>query len=231
VISSIVLAGAFMLWNTHQQEGMQLAQKISIRNEMTLSSKRIQRSVTLAGFGLDGAANLSKDDAVGSDTLIIYSNSREKRSALASDYVHGYPVLQVADGSAFQGSYYVAIKSGSSREIRRIARRTGSILELDSPLKLDYKVDSAMAYPASRERYYSDQGAKVLMRENTDGSMVLAKDVTNFQVSFRDKHGESTENGSEVRTVLYSFTGVYKAREGALNSIVFSSSAIARNAL
>jgi prepilin-type N-terminal cleavage/methylation domain-containing protein len=231
VVSSIVLAGAYALWNTQQEQGSRLAQKISIRNELTLSSKRIQRSVTLAGIGLGGAANLAKEDAVGSDTLIIYSNPSESRSGLAADYDHGSPFLLVTDGSVFANEYFVAIKSSSSGEIRRIVHRSGSVIQLESPFLVDYKADSAMAFPAKRERYYSNQQAKALMRENTDGSMVVARDVTNFQVSFRNKRGESTEKASEVRTVLFSVTGVFKAREGALNSIVYSSTAIPRNAL
>ncbi len=232
VVSSIVLAGAFTLWNTHQQEGFRISKKISVRNEMTLSSKRIQRSVTLAGLGLNGAATLAKDDAVGSDTLIIYTNKRETHSALMTDFIHGgAPAIHVTDPSVFTGSSYVAVKTGANGEIRRIINASGAILMLDSPFNLDHPAATSTIYPATRERYYSDQETKSLMHEGSDGTIVVAKDVTNFQVSFRNKHGGATEIANEVRTVLFSFTGIYPAREGALNSIVFSSTAIPRNSL
>jgi prepilin-type N-terminal cleavage/methylation domain-containing protein len=232
VVSSIVLAGAFKLWSVHQEEGYRISKKISVRNEMTISSKRIQRSVTLAGIGLDGAANLAKEDAVGSDTLIIYTNEPAGRTTLLSDFTHGGgPAISVADPSIFEGALYAAIKTGTSGEIRRIAYRNGSIMQLESPFGMDHPIATSTVYPVSRERYYSNQGSKTLMHEGRDGTVVVAKDVTNFQVSFRNSHGDATEVATEVRTVLFSFTGIYPAREGALNSIVFSSTAIPRNTL
>jgi prepilin-type N-terminal cleavage/methylation domain-containing protein len=232
VVSSIVLAGAFTLWNTHQQEGFRIGKKITVRNEMTLSSKRIQRSVTLAGLGLNGAANLAKEDAVGSDTLIIFTNQAETHSALVTDFIHGGPpALMVAEPSVFAGYRYVAVKTGNLGEIRRILSSNSSILLLDSPFGIDHPAATSVAYPAQRERYYSNQESQSLMHEGREGVIVVARDVTNFQVSFRNKRGEATEVANEVRTVLFSFTGVYPAKEGALNSIVFSSTAIPRNAL
>jgi hypothetical protein len=232
VVSTIVLAGAYRLWKTHEEQGHQLTQKINIRNEMTLSSKRIQRSVTLAGLGLGGAANLAKEDAVGSDTLVIYTNPNEDRSVLVSDYIHvGSAVVHVAEPSKFSGARYLAIKSATSGEIRKIVGMNSSIVMLESPFQFDYPAATSAVFPATRERFYSNQEAKALMREAKDGSIIVAKNVTNFQVSFRNKHGESTEIVNEVRTVVFSFTGVFDAREGALNSIVFSSTAIPRNTL
>ncbi len=232
VVSSLVLAGGYSLWRTHQTQDYRLGKKIDLRNQMTLSSKRIQRSITLAGIGLNGAANLTKEDAVGSDTLIIYTNRGERRSTLASDITHGGGAIILVDSSSvFVDASYIIVTTGTASEIRMIVHRSGASIYLNGAFTADHPKATSMAYPATRERYYSDQTNNELMRDGGGTASVVAKDVKNFQVSFRNKHGESTEISSEVRTVQYSFTGIFPAEEGALNSIVFSSTAIPRNTL
>lgn len=231
VAAGLVLAGTYTLWTTHQHEGYRIEKKIDLRNQIALSSKKIQRSITLAGIGLNGAANLGKEDAVGSDTLIIYTNMGEASSGLSSDYSHAVTAIQVANPSAFTGAGYIALRSGASGEIRRIASQSGSTLYLDSPFDVDHPMATTVAYPATRERYYTDQTANHLMKQSGGSAVSVASDIRNFQVSFKNKNGVSTETPAEVRTVQYSFTGVFPAKEGALTSIVFSSTAIPRNIL
>lgn len=231
-VGAIVLGGAFTLWKTHQEEGYRLERKIELRNVMTLSSKRIQRSVTLAGYGLGGAANLAKDAAAGSDTLTLYTNLEGRHSALLTDIPAGtVTALQVADPSIFLDAGFVAVGDGSSGEIRRVVGQTGSSLLVDAPFTASFAASNALAYPAIRERYYSDQASSCLMREGDGESRVAAKAVRNFRVAFRDRHGNPTDSAPAVRTVVFSFTGIFPAREGAVNSMVFSSTAIPRNTL
>lgn len=231
VVGSIVLGAAYSLWNTQQTEGYRLGKKIELRNNMTLASKRIQRAVTLAGIGLKGGANLAKGDDIGSDTLVIFTNQGELNSPLNYNAYHGSSLISVSNPGAFEGASYVVIATDTSSELREIVDRNGSNLYLDAPLDFNHPQAASTALPAIRERFYSDQVANQLMRDVEGSTSMVAKDVKNFQVSFRNKHGESTENSAEVRTVQYSFTGVYPAREGALNSILFSSTAIPRNTL
>lgn len=231
VAAALVLAGTYTLWSTHQREGYRLEKKIDLRNQITLSSKKIQRSITLAGIGLNGAANLEKADATGSDTLIIYTNMAEARSNLSSNISKTVPAISVTNPAAFSGASYVAVGSGPSGEIRHIDHQSGSMLYLDAPFSSDHPMATTIAYPAMRERYYTDQAANHLMRESGGTAVAVAADIRNFQVSFKDKSGASTEIQSEVRTVQYSFTGVFPAPEGALTSMVFSSTAIPRNIL
>lgn len=232
VVGGIVLAGAYSLWKTQQTEGFRLGKKIELRNAMTLASKRIQRSVTLAGIGLQGAANLEKGDAVGSDTLVIYTNPGELSCGLSSDVTHGGgAVVQVDNPSIFADAEFVAVGTGAGAEIRAIMHRSSNMLYVSSSFASDHPRATSIAMPANRERYYSNQGTNQLVRAASGGVTVVAKDVKNFQVSFRNKYGESTESRAEVRTVQFSFTGVFPAREGALNSMIFSSTAIPRNTL
>jgi len=231
VIGTLVLAAAYSLWRTHQVEGMRLSKKIELRNKLTLASKRLQRSVTLAGLGLSGAPNLGKQDAEGSDTLIIYTNPTEAKAGLAADADHHIAAIQVDATAPFAAGSYVALVGGGHAELRRIVSISGSSLALDSALANDYTMAGTLAFPASRERYYSQQDSTRFVHETSDIAHVIATDVKNFQVSFADKLGRSTDIPSQVRTVRFSLTGIFPAREGAINSIILSSTAIPRNTL
>jgi hypothetical protein len=231
VIGTLVLAGAYSLWLTHQDESYRLGKKIDVRNQLALSSKRLQRSITLAGLGLGGAGNLAKDDAVGSDTLIIFLNTTEQRSTLSSDASHTVPVIHVDDPTPFAAAEYLAISFAGHGEIRRIVNISGSDIYLDTAFASDYPMAGSLACPASRERFYSDQDSTQFVREFGGNRQIMAKSVKNFQVSFGDKNGAATEVPAEVRTVRFSLTGIYPAKQGALNSIVISSTAIPRNML
>jgi hypothetical protein len=231
LIASLVMAGAYSIWRTHQTEGMRLSRKIDLRNKLTLASKRLQRSVTLAGFGLSGAANLAKEDAVGSDTLTLFTNPEEAKAGLAADADRHVPAIRVDAPNLFSAGGYVALVGGGHAELRRIVAVSGTLLSLDSAFANDYSATGSMAFPAHRERYYSEQDSARLIHEIRAARHVVAANVKNFQVSFADKHGNSTEISSQVRTVRFSFTGIFPAREGAPNSMVFSSTAIPRNTL
>lgn len=231
VVGSMVMAGAYSIWLTHQTEGNKLSKKIELRNKLTLASKKIQKSVTLAGIGLAGSANLSKQDAVGSDTLIVFANTQERKSGLASATDHHTPVIQVASPGIFEGAEYIGIAGGGHAELRRVVQVSGTGLQLDTAFTNDYPVAGTLVFPAERERFYTDQDSSQFIREASDGAYVVATDVKNFQISFADKHGESTEIPGRIRTVRYSLTGVFPAKAGAISTMIFSSTAIPRNTL
>lgn len=231
LIASLVMAAAYGLWRTHQTEGMRLSKKIELRNKLTLASKRLQRAVTLAGIGLSGSANLAKQDAIGSDTLIIYTNPAETKAGLAAAADHHVAAIQVDNSAPFAAGGYVALVGGGHAELRRIVSVSGSTLSLDSAYANDYPAAGTSAFPARRERFYSRQDSSQLIHESPEGRQIVATDVKNFQVSFADQQGNSTEVPSQVRTVRFSITGIFPAREGAINNIILSSTAIPRNIL
>jgi hypothetical protein len=231
VIGSLIMAAAYGLWRTHQIEGMRLSKKIELRNKLTLASKRLQRAVTLAGIGLSGAANLGKQDAIGSDTLVIFTNPAEAKAGLAFPSDHHVAAIQVDVAGPFSAGGYVALVGGGHAELRRIVSVTGSSLSLDSAFANDYPAPGTAVLPARRERFYSQQDSLRLIHETPEGLQILATEITNFQVSFADQQGHPTEAPTRVRTVRYSLTGIFPARKGALNSIILSSTAIPRNTL
>lgn len=231
VVGAILLAGSFRLWKTHSEESFRLQKKAELRDRMTLSSKQIQRSITLAGLGLSKVPTLVKEDAVGSDTLFIYTNGSEARTGVLSDLALGQYAVHVEDAAAFADARFFAVSDGSHGEVKPIDNINGNVIVLESPLESAYLRAATSAYPARREKYFSDQSENRLIRSVDGNSKVLAEDIHNFQVSFRDRNGASTEESLKVRTVHFSFTGHFPAREGALNSMVFTSTAIPRNTL
>lgn len=231
VVGAIMLAGSFRLWKTHSEESFRLQKKAELRDRMTLSSKRIQRSITLAGLGLSRIPTLVKEDAVGSDTLFIYTNGSEARTGVLSDLTAGQFAVHVEDASAFAGARFLAVSDDTHGEVKPIESMNGNVIVLGAPLESIYLRAATSAYPARREKYFSDQAGNRLIRSVDGSPKVLAEDIHNFQVSFRDRYGVSTEESLRVRTVHFSFTGHFPAREGALNSIVFTSTAIPRNTL
>jgi Tfp pilus assembly protein PilE len=231
VVAAIALAGAFRVWKTNTEESHRLQKKAELRDRMAIASKQLQKSITLAGLGLQRAPTMAKADAVGSDTLVIYTNPREVRSGVLSNLVQGQFAIHVSNGSIFQGAGYMVISDGTRGEVRPIDRSQGYVIVLSTPLGSDYLMSSVTVQPAIRERFYTDQEENRLMRTVDGTSRVLAPDVRNFQVSFKDRTGASTEDATLARSVQFSFSGVFPAREGALNSVNFTSTAIPRNVL
>jgi prepilin-type N-terminal cleavage/methylation domain-containing protein len=231
VVGALVLAGGFRLWKANHEETWRLRKKTELRDRMTLSSKRIQRSITLAGLGMAKAPTLIKSDAVGSDTLVIFLNAGEQRSALLSDLYAGQLAVYVGSPQVFQGNPFLAVSDGDRGEVKPIERISGNVVILSRPLESAYSRAQATALPARRERYYTDQGGNRLLCDLDGATRVLGEDMRNFQVSFRDRQGASTEDPKAVRAVQFSYTGIFPAREGMLNSILFTSTAIPRNLL
>jgi len=229
VIGTLVLAGAYRLWMINETEGYRLNKKIDLRNEMALASKRIQRAITLAGLAMGGASALEKQDAVGSDTLVVFSNQGETTTKLLSDCSHSVNYVSVQHAGGFSTSGYLALADADGGEVRKISGISGTTVMLQSAFDRDYLKNTAAAYPVTRERYYTNQDSSNLIRESNGTQYSQASSIRNFQVSFRNSAGEATESTDSIRAVQFSFAGIFPAKEGALNSILFSSTAIPRN--
>jgi len=231
-LGTFVLAGIYRLWSNNSEQGNRIQSKIELRNQLALSTKRLNRSITIAGIGLDKVVGLTRIDAIGSDTLNVYTNPDEARTTLVHNYTAGETSITVTEASLFQGIGYVVLANGGSGEVRRVSLKQGAILNLESGFENDYASGSAKVFPANREQYYTDQQTqKFVMVSKAGSAVIIAHNVQNFQVAFRNKAGEATDDLSEVRFVNYSLTGIYPAREGALNSMVYSSTSIPRNIL
>lgn len=231
VVGALVMAGAWRVWKTQHEESFRLRKKTELRDRMALSSKQIQRSITLAGIGLSRAPTLVKADALGSDTLTIYTNEGETRTGSLSNLMVGQYAIHVQNPGALAGALYLAITDGTRGEVKPIERLHGNVVVLRGPLESSYPMAAVSLLPAKREKYWTDQGGSRLIRSVNASVHVLSEDVRNFQVSFRDKSGASTEVPREVRSVHFSFTGVFPAKEGMINSLNFTSTAIPRNLL
>ena len=231
VLGTLLLGGVYRLWSNSQAESHRLQKKIELRNQMTLSSKKIQRSITLAGLGFKSAPKLLKTDAPGSDTLMIYTNLPEASTVLAMDVAGDLGVALVANATIFQYTSFVAVTDSLGGEVRRILRREGPKLILVSTLSRGYSRTSSKIYPVRQEKFYTDQSTNQLVSVVDDRASIMGNAIRNFQVSFRNRLGEPTEIATEIRSVTYSFSGMYPAKDKALNSVIFSSTAIPRNIL
>lgn len=231
-ISGLVLLGVYRLWKSNSFESTKLQRKIELRNQVALSTKRLNQSITQAGYGLNKVVGLEKSDDIGSDTLIIFTNPGEVKTELASDCTHGHGYLFVQSGSLFYQAKFVAVTNGAIGEIKAIRKVESNRIDIEGTFANDFVVAGSWAMPATREKFYTDQSHQSLIRIINDASpSIIGKNVHNFQVSFRDRNGDQTEVLRQVKFVNYSLTGVYPAKQGALNSIVFSSTSIPRNIL
>jgi prepilin-type N-terminal cleavage/methylation domain-containing protein len=231
LVSALVLGGIYNLWKHNHIETLRLQARHEARNQLILASKKLSRSITLVGLGMPGIPAIERSDDVdiGTDTLKLYSNAGEQSSALSSDYSGGSTNLLLADGGIFSGATHVGISDGTHGELRRINSRSGSVIILNSAFSHDYSTTAARAYPATREIFYTDQDQEHLMRIVGGTAQIAGKQVHNFQVSFLDKDGSSTNTVSEIRTVTFSLTGQYEPIRGTLNSLVYTNTAIPRN--
>jgi prepilin-type N-terminal cleavage/methylation domain-containing protein len=230
VLSSLVLTGIYRLWKSSTTESTKIQSKIDLRNQMALSTKRLNQSITVAGLGLNKVVGLQKSDAVGSDTLFVYTNDQEAKTTLETPYNHGQTYVRVVDDGIFEGARFVALTCGSVGEIRTIRETASGKIYLHSAFANDFDVACTQVMPASREMFYSDQSQKKLVRiVNLSSPAIVGNSIHNFQVSFRDRNGTQTDNLGEVKFVNYSLTGIYSVSHGDLSSIVHSSTSIPRN--
>lgn len=231
-IGAFVLAGLYRLWSNNSEESLKLQRKIEIRNQVALSTKRLNQSITLAGIGLEKVVGLTKADAVGSDTLVVYTNASEHRTTLILSHHPQYSMVKVADGSIFANASYVVLTDGTNGEARRIRSREGSTLFLSENFNHQYAVATTTVMPATSHKFYSDQDREMLVCVvNAGDPSIVGRKIKNFQISFRDRNGGVTHALREIRFVNYSLTGVFPTREGAINSVVYSSTSIPRNIL
>jgi prepilin-type N-terminal cleavage/methylation domain-containing protein len=231
-IGAFVLAGIYRLWSNNSQESLKIQRKIEVRNQLALSTKKLNQSIILAGLGLNKVVGLTKVDAVGSDTLKVYINNAEERTSISMAYDHHYRMVRVTDGSLFENAQFLVLANGTSGEVRPIATRNGHTIYVSEAFDRDFPVAGTLAMPATRQKYYTDQERDMLVcTVNFSEPTIVGRSIKNFQIAFRDRNGSQTSALNEIRFVNYSLTGVYPAKEGAISSVVFSSTSIPRNIL
>ncbi len=229
LISSVVLTGLYRMWLSSSEQSVQLRQKIEVRNQITLASKNLQSAITLAGFGMQGVKNIEKFDGVGTDTLLIFSNKSSHQTALGVSYWSGQDHFNVSDPSIFSGAAYIAIKDDAGGEIRKITWKNSNNIGVEEAIGRNFDMDNSIVMPIFLDKYYTDQTHQKLMAVSNGAGRIIGHNLTNFQVAFKDKDGVSTSIVNDIRSVTFSFTGVFSAKEGAISNINFTTTAIPRN--
>ncbi len=230
VVSSIVMGSIYSLWKRSDTETRKLSDKADLRSRMTLVDKIIQKTITNAGYGLYNVVDISKEDAIGSDTLTVYSNSAAITTSLGVTHDKDHIVITVSSASGFTAGGYIAITDGTNNEIRKIYQINDKVITIATKTLNNYDKTNTTAYPVTKERYYSDETLNKMIRQTNDGDPHSFGDkIKNFQLAFLDKNGASTNIYTKIRSINFSITGIYPTPNGTITAVTVTSNAIPRN--
>lgn len=235
VVAGMALAGLYKLFVSNNFESLKLSRKIDARNQLTLTTKKLDWAVTRAGIGLEGVPAMHRTNAIGTDTFYVYMNEAMTRTGLTSDYSTAHSTLSVQNGDAFSNAKFVAIVGPEGGEVAQRSPQSlgaSSVLMLTGPLTRNYSAATARVYPATRYKFYTDQRSDQLVMVTDYSPLAIGSQVRNFQISFKNSLGASTENALDTKSVTFSLTGMFApVHEGAIANIVYSNTAIPRNLL
>jgi prepilin-type N-terminal cleavage/methylation domain-containing protein len=236
VIGSILVSAVFRLWQQNRRASELISSKGDFRDRATLATTQLNRSITMAGFGMTRMDVLRKGSGTHTDTLVVYSNDSERRTTLMDTARSGQTVLRVFKDSGFAASTFLGITDSLNHEYRRVARIAGNAVDgfeihLTSALSHTYLPGVPDIYPVQRERFFADVAEKSLVRYVDDRRIILAGGVTEFRVQLLTRSGAPASLHRDIRVVTFSLTGQYKAPQGMPSSMSFSSTVIPRNIL
>ncbi|MDB5051486.1 MAG: hypothetical protein JWO30_4557 [Fibrobacteres bacterium] len=236
VIGSLLITGLFKIWNTNRKETDRIQTKSDFRDRATLATTALNRSITMAGFGMTKMDVITKRSGVATDTLILYSNSQERRTTLR-DTARVYDTeITVFTDSGFTVGGLIGITDSIQQEYARVGGISGDSasgfrLRLADGLQHKYKPGVPDVYPVEKETFFIDNSANALMRIVGSRRIALANGITDFRVDLRDASGNATNSSKSIRVVTFSMTGTYKAPAGTPSLMNFSSTVIPRNVL
>lgn len=237
VLAAVVVAALFRMWGDNQNATLRMANKSDFRDQATLATTALNRSITMAGFGLSNLDVIAKRSADSSDTLILYRNPDEERTTLIDTARANSTKLIVFSDTGFVEGELVGITDSLHQEFVGIASITGDSehgfeITLSSALKYRYDPGVPDVFPAVKEKFFIDRESKVLVKRTSAGDeMSLAEGMTHFRVDLKDGAGNPATSYKNIRVVTFSLAGTYKAPEGTFNQMKFSSTVIPRNIL
>jgi Tfp pilus assembly protein PilV len=235
VVAGILLTGIYKLFVNNNFETLKLSRKIDARNQLTLTTKKLDWAVTRAGIGLAGAPAMYRTNSLGTDTFFVYMNEDMLNTRLSSNYNVSQSQISVVDPCTFDFARFVAVVGPNGGEIaQRTSQSVGgaSVLVFTHALSQNYDAATTKVYPATRYKFYTDQEHDQLVMVVDYSPRSVGSQVRNFQISFKDAIGTSTESSSQAKSVTFSLTGMFApVHEGAIANIVYSTTAIPRNLL
>lgn len=236
VVGSLLITSLFRLWTHNQRTTDLIANKGDFRDKATLATTQLNRSITMAGFGISKMDVMRRQSGSLSDTLVVYSNTTERRTTLVDTAAAGTSMITVFKDSGFTAGCFLGITDSIKHEYARVDRMEGDSINgfrlyLIAGLGNSYLPGVPDIYPVQRERFYADAQNRTLVRFVDDRRLTIGAGVTTFRVQFLDLNGNSASTHRDIRVVTFSISGNYKAPTGSPSTMSFSSTVIPRNIL
>jgi prepilin-type N-terminal cleavage/methylation domain-containing protein len=236
VVSSFLVLGLFRIWNQNRRTTDLIANKGDFRDRATLATTRVNRTVTMAGFGISRMDVVSRRSGSGTDTLVVYSNPSERRTTLIESVPAGAREIKVFKDSGFAVGCFLGITDSLKNEYARVEgiggnASDGYLLTLSGGLANAYLAGVPDIYPVQREKIFADSAAKSLVRVVDDRRQALGGGITEFRVQLLDNTGNPAATQRELRVITFTLSGNYKAPAGMPSLMTFTSTVIPRNIL
>jgi len=236
LLGAMLLASVYYLWSANNRSAYRLGNKSDFRDRATLATTRLNRSITMAGFGMTKMDVLFRVRTEATDTLIVYSNPTERRTTLRDTARIGTYSIVVFTDTGFAAGGRIGITDSIQQDYATIASVTGDTangftLTLTSALQHKYNPGVPDVYPVQREKFYINQTTKALVRKVDATITSLAEGMTDFRVDLKDGSGNDATSYRTIRVVTFGLTGTYKASVGTTSTMRFSSTVIPRNIL
>lgn len=236
VIGALLMTAVLRLWKANQSETNRIQDKTDFRDKATLATTKLNRSITMAGFGITKMDVIQRRAGTLSDTLTIYSNESELRTTLRDSAKISGSYLMVFKDTGFTEGGMLGITDSINQEYATIAAISGDTangfrIELSSGLQNTYLPGVPDIYPVQKEIIYIDGSTSSLVRKVGQNRQVLSDGITDFRVDMRDGSGNIATYYRNIRVITFSMMGTYKAPSGTPNQMRFSSTVIPRNLL
>ncbi|MDQ3002082.1 MAG: prepilin-type N-terminal cleavage/methylation domain-containing protein [Fibrobacterota bacterium] len=236
VIGSMLITSLFKLWQTNQSETNRIQSKVDYRDRFTIATTAVNRSITMAGFGMSKMNVIVKATGSFTDTLTLYSNESERRTTLRDTALAGHSSMLVFKDSGFVEGCLIGITDSLRHEYVRVSSMSGDSsagfrLEFSPALRYTYAAGVPNIYPVKREIFFIDGTEQALIKKVDDDRVVLATGMKDFRIDLRDGSGLPATSCQSIRVVTFSLMGTYKAPAGTPNQMRFSSTVIPRNIL
>lgn len=236
IIGALLLTALYRMWTANHDAAERIGNKADFRNRATLATTQLNRSITMAGYGMTKMDVLFRARAQSTDTLIVYSNPLELQTTLRDTAFEGSDRLVVFKDTGFAVGSRIAITDSLRQEFAIVSAISGDsaqgyTLTLSEPIANTFVPGVPDIYPVAREQFFLNPSTHALIRKVDDRNTVLADGITDFRVDLKDASGNDAASYRTIRVVAFALTGTYKAPEGSFNTMRFSSTVIPRNIL
>lgn len=236
VIGALAMGTLYKIWTANQRETLRLGNKTEFRDRATLATTQLNRSITMAGYGMTKLDVIFRTRTDATDTLIVYSNPTERRTTLRDTGRIGATSILIFTDTGFAAGTRIGITDSLQQEYAVITAISGDTSQgftvtLSGPLQHRFNPGVPDIYPVQKEKFYIDRNAGGLVRRVDGVNLTLAEGMTDFRVDLKDANGNDATSYHTIRVVSFSLTGTFPAPSGSFNTMRFSSTVIPRNIL